>query len=65
MEKREQAMKDCKKADPQSGGQLLDSCIFDVCFGGEQYAAEDGIIMDGSGMFPPNGIVMDGPSGHW
>jgi hypothetical protein len=51
IETREQAMKDCKKADPSSAGQLLDSCIFDVCFGGEQYAGEDGIIMDGSGAF--------------
>jgi hypothetical protein len=43
VELREKAMKACKKAQPSSTGVLLDTCIFDVCFGGEQYAAEDGL----------------------
>jgi len=43
MELREKAMKECKAAQPNAAGELLDTCIFDVCFGGEQYAAEDGL----------------------
>jgi len=42
--KRDHAMKICKGSQPEvGGGQLLDSCIFDVCFGGDQYAAQDGL----------------------
>jgi hypothetical protein len=42
-QKRDEAAKICKASQPTVGGQLLDSCIFDVCFGGDQYAAEDGL----------------------
>jgi hypothetical protein len=41
--KRQGAMQACKKAQPSAGGALLDSCIWDVCFGGPQYAEEDGL----------------------
>jgi hypothetical protein len=41
--KREHAMKLCKGDQPGVGGKLLESCIFDVCFGGDQYAGEDGL----------------------
>jgi len=41
--KREHAMKLCKADQPGAGGKLLESCIFDVCFGGDQYAGEDGL----------------------
>jgi len=41
--KREHAMKLCKGDQPGAGGKLLESCIFDVCFGGDQYAGEDGL----------------------
>jgi len=41
--KREHATKLCQASQPSVGGMLLDSCVFDVCFGGDQYAAEDGL----------------------
>jgi len=41
--KRDHASAICKRSQPSAGGVLLDSCIFDVCFGGDQYAAEDGL----------------------
>lgn len=40
---RESAMRVCQASQPAAGGILLDSCVFDVCFGGPQYAAEDGL----------------------
>jgi hypothetical protein len=43
LEKREHATKICKDSQPSTGGALLDSCIFDVCFGGDQYASQDGL----------------------
>jgi len=43
MSKRDHAVKVCKQAQPGAGGVLLDSCVFDVCFGGDQYAGEDGL----------------------
>jgi len=43
MSKRDHAVKLCKEAEPSAGGVLLDSCVFDVCFGGDQYAAQDGL----------------------
>jgi hypothetical protein len=43
MSKRDHAVKLCKEAQPSAGGVLLDSCVFDVCFGGDQYAAQDGL----------------------
>merc|ERR1719394_424318 len=42
-QKREHAMTICKAKQPSAGGKLLESCIFDVCFAGEQYAGEDGL----------------------
>jgi hypothetical protein len=36
-------VEECKAAQPKAAGELLDTCIFDVCFGGDQYAAEDGL----------------------
>mmetsp|Transcript_43374 Transcript_43374/g.139405 ORF Transcript_43374/g.139405 Transcript_43374/m.139405 type:complete len:97 (-) Transcript_43374:181-471(-) len=41
--KREHATKLCQASQPSVGVMLLDSCVFDVCFGGDQYAAEDGL----------------------
>jgi len=43
MAKRDHAVTVCKQAQPGAGGVLLDSCVFDVCFGGDQYAGEDGL----------------------
>jgi len=42
-QKREHAMKICKEKQPEAGGKLLESCVFDVCFAGDQYAGEDGL----------------------
>lgn len=42
-QQREHAMQLCRSMQPQAGGVLLDSCIFDVCFGGDQYAGDDGL----------------------
>jgi len=39
--RRERALQLCAASTPGSAGVLLDACIFDVCFGGDQYAAED------------------------
>eukprot|EP00930_Biecheleria_cincta_P032893 TRINITY_DN2278_c0_g1_i2.p1 TRINITY_DN2278_c0_g1~~TRINITY_DN2278_c0_g1_i2.p1 ORF type:complete len:780 (-),score=102.97 TRINITY_DN2278_c0_g1_i2:98-2437(-) len=33
----------CKKQQPWAKGAMLDSCIFDVCFAGENFANEDGL----------------------
>ena len=33
----------CKKERPEATGELLQACAFDVCIGGPQYAAQDGI----------------------
>jgi len=42
--KRTHAMKICKADQPNvEKRQLVESCVFDVCFGGDQYAAEDGL----------------------
>jgi len=41
--KRDHAMEVCKAKQPAAGGKLLESCIFDVCFAGDQYAGEDGL----------------------
>jgi len=41
--KREHAMQTCKAKQPQATGKLLETCIFDVCFAGDQYAGEDGL----------------------
>eukprot|EP00443_Scrippsiella_acuminata_P071366 CAMPEP_0115504922 /NCGR_PEP_ID=MMETSP0271-20121206/70281_1 /TAXON_ID=71861 /ORGANISM="Scrippsiella trochoidea, Strain CCMP3099" /LENGTH=406 /DNA_ID=CAMNT_0002934139 /DNA_START=1 /DNA_END=1221 /DNA_ORIENTATION=- len=41
--KRDHAMEVCKAQQPAAEGKLLESCIFDVCFAGEQYAGEDGL----------------------
>jgi len=41
--KREHATTLCRGSQPAAGGQLLESCVFDVCFGGDQYAGEDGL----------------------
>jgi len=41
--KREHGMTICKASQPGATGNLLESCIFDVCFGGDQYAGEDGL----------------------
>mmetsp|Transcript_58807 Transcript_58807/g.190401 ORF Transcript_58807/g.190401 Transcript_58807/m.190401 type:complete len:223 (-) Transcript_58807:474-1142(-) len=35
----------CKATQPNAAGLMLDSCIFDVCFGGDQYAGEDGLSL--------------------
>jgi len=37
--KREHAMKACKPLE----GHVFEDCVFDTCFGGDQYAAEDGM----------------------
>jgi len=42
-QKREHATQVCKAKQPQANGNLLETCIFDVCFGGDQYAGEDGL----------------------
>jgi len=43
-QKRDHAMEICKGDQPDvDKKQLVESCIFDVCFGGDQYAAEDGL----------------------
>jgi len=42
-QKREHATQVCKAKQPQAAGELLESCIFDVCFAGDQYAGEDGL----------------------
>jgi len=41
--KRNAAMKACADSNKGMTGHLLDDCIFDTCFGGDQYAAEDGM----------------------
>merc|ERR1712146_603214 len=41
--KRTAAMKACAESNKGMTGHLLDDCIFDTCFGGDQYAAEDGM----------------------
>jgi len=41
--KRTAAMKACAESNKGMTGHLLDDCVFDTCFGGEQYAAEDGM----------------------
>jgi len=41
--KKAEAQVKCELATPQAKGQLEDSCVFDVCFGGDQYAVEDGL----------------------
>merc|ERR1712190_86483 len=46
-QKREHAMKICKSKQPGADGKLLESCIFDVCFAGDQYAGEDGLAEGG------------------
>jgi len=43
METRDHATKLCKGDQPGVGAKLLESCVFDVCFGGDQYAGEDGL----------------------
>ena len=40
---REHAFATCKAHQPGAKGNLLESCAFDVCFGGDQYAGEDGL----------------------
>eukprot|EP00444_Apocalathium_aciculiferum_P062503 CAMPEP_0183608334 /NCGR_PEP_ID=MMETSP0371-20130417/183910_1 /TAXON_ID=268820 /ORGANISM="Peridinium aciculiferum, Strain PAER-2" /LENGTH=325 /DNA_ID=CAMNT_0025820461 /DNA_START=18 /DNA_END=995 /DNA_ORIENTATION=- len=40
---REHAMSLCRAKEPNAAGVLLDACVFDVCFAGEQYAAQDAI----------------------
>jgi len=42
-QKRDHATGICKAKQPGASGKLLESCIFDVCFGGDQYAGEDGL----------------------
>lgn len=42
-EKRAHAERLCNGNQPAVAGKPLESCIFDVCFGGDQYAAEDGL----------------------
>merc|ERR1719336_527959 len=42
-QKRDHAMEICKAQQPAAEGKLLESCIFDVCFAGDQYAGEDGL----------------------
>jgi len=43
-QKRDHAMEICKGDQPGvKKNELVESCIFDVCFGGDQYAAEDGL----------------------
>merc|ERR1719378_1682345 len=42
--KRDHAMEICKTSQPTvTSKQLVETCVFDVCFGGDQYAAEDGL----------------------
>jgi hypothetical protein len=42
--KRQHGMELCKGSQPGVQSQsLLESCVFDVCFGGDQYAGEDGL----------------------
>jgi hypothetical protein len=43
LEKREHAMKLCKQSQGNQEQYLMDACIFDVCFGGDQYAWQDGL----------------------
>jgi len=45
--KRLSAVTTCKASAPGITGVLLDSCIFDVCFAGDQYAAQGGLMMKG------------------
>lgn len=42
---RSRAVDLCKKQLKDSVSMLLDSCVFDVCFGGEQYAVQDGMAI--------------------
>jgi len=42
-EQRRQAEDLCRKVRPDAVGVLLQSCVFDVCFGGRQYAGEDAL----------------------
>jgi len=41
--RRDEAERLCLQAQPGIVGEFLDSCVFDVCFGGDQYAGEDGL----------------------
>lgn len=44
----------CLAQRPESKGVFLDDCAFDVCFGGKQYAEEDGLTNGESvGVVPP------------
>merc|ERR1719382_533691 len=42
-EKLQKATELCLRAQPGFVGEELDTCSFDVCFGGDQYAIEDGL----------------------
>lgn len=42
-DKLERAKQLCMEDRPESEGELLEDCTFDVCFGGDQYAEEDGL----------------------
>mmetsp|Transcript_116348 Transcript_116348/g.334094 ORF Transcript_116348/g.334094 Transcript_116348/m.334094 type:complete len:573 (-) Transcript_116348:239-1957(-) len=35
------ARRDCQRMRPGIAGEAFDTCVFDVCFGGPQYAAQD------------------------
>jgi len=43
LHEREHAMSLCRAKEPNAAGVLLDACVFDVCFAGDQYAAQDAI----------------------
>eukprot|EP00930_Biecheleria_cincta_P069601 TRINITY_DN57317_c0_g1_i1.p1 TRINITY_DN57317_c0_g1~~TRINITY_DN57317_c0_g1_i1.p1 ORF type:complete len:733 (-),score=94.83 TRINITY_DN57317_c0_g1_i1:49-2136(-) len=42
-ERRDHSYKLCKVKQPRATDVLLQSCMFDVCFGGDQYAIQDGM----------------------
>lgn len=44
-EKRQHAIEICRKSTGDVNAVLLNSCIFDVCFGGDQYAEQDGMTI--------------------
>mmetsp|Transcript_6136 Transcript_6136/g.14247 ORF Transcript_6136/g.14247 Transcript_6136/m.14247 type:complete len:396 (-) Transcript_6136:233-1420(-) len=41
---RNHAFQLCKQEDIAVSGKLLDDCVFDVCFGGDQYAGQDSYV---------------------
>merc|ERR1719333_801078 len=41
--KRDHATKRCQESNHGLTGVALDDCVYDVCFGGDQYAGEDGM----------------------